>query len=103
MKKTDQLSVVHAAYITGADTGTKVENATGVSYNSANDCLCWIRKADGDLERARRLRSQHSVAVYMRRYNSDPEFRARARARNTAAESRLRQEKRAARNNGATM
>jgi hypothetical protein len=77
MKKNDQLSIVHAAYVLGADTAGKVEKATGLSYSTAAVCLSWIRKADGDLHRARLLRNEYSADWHRRRYNADPEYRAR--------------------------
>lgn len=80
MKKPDQLSIVHASYVRGADTPRKVEKATGVPHASAADCLCWIRKADGDLERARRLRNDYSAQLQKQRYHTDPVYRARALA-----------------------
>lgn len=84
MKKNDQLSIVHAAYVLGADTPGKVERATGVPYKSASQCLVWIRKADGDLHRAWRLRCDDQAERKRRRYNSDPAYRARMIAVSTA-------------------
>ncbi|MDP3492868.1 MAG: hypothetical protein Q8R82_07120 [Hyphomonadaceae bacterium] len=56
----DNLDLCHAAFAAGLEGPTEIAKATGVKVTVVSGCLHWIRKANGDLAEARRLRNERA-------------------------------------------